>query len=639
MSGVINRLYQFDGFCLDDQKRILLRGEKVIPLTPKAFETLLVLVQNSGQVLTKDQIMGAVWPGSFVEESNLTQTVFVLRKALGEGKDAQRYIVTMPGQGYRFTAEVKQVPKNGPAAQQAAVSNLESEIEPPAETSSLRWLGVRSLLLAGIVIAVVAVAGAFLYWSRPPARPDAARGRLMLAVLPFHNLTGDTGQDYFSDGLTEEMITEMGRIDSKRIGVIARTSVMHYKHTPEPISQIGRELGVQYILEGSVRRDVGKVRITAQLIRVQDQTHLWAQEYDRNLTDLLALQSEIAQQIGDEILTAIGEPKTNTPPNQGSLSPQTYEAHDLYLKGLFFWNKRTNEGFQRAIDYFQQAIEKDPGYARAYAGLANSYSLLSAYGRAPADELMPKARAAAQRALRLDDHLPEAHTALALIVQNYDYDWQAAEREYRRAIELNPNYATAHQWYAEHLMWRGRFEDALRESERARQLDPLSLIISTDNGAILYFSRQYDRAVAQFSAVLEMDPNFERAHYLMVAAYAQQGLSAKAIAGWEKTRPAVDDKVYWSTLAYIHGRSGERELAQLAMNRLLDPKAHKAVNPALLVSAYVGLGKKEDALVNLEKASAQRSNFMTTLKVNPVLDPLRDDPRFQELLDWVGLRK
>jgi TolB-like protein/DNA-binding winged helix-turn-helix (wHTH) protein/Flp pilus assembly protein TadD len=638
MPSVINRLYEFDGFCLDEQKRILLRGQKLIPLTPKAFETLLVLVHNSGRVLTKDQIMEAVWPGSFVEEANLTQTVFVLRKALGEGKNGQRYIVTMPGQGYRFTATVKQVPKDGQAALEAVWANPKLEIQPPPRKLGVWWLGVRSLILAGVVIAIAAT-GAFFYRSRPQVRSSASQVRLMLAVLPFDNLTGDAGQDYFSDGLTEEMITEMGRINAQRIGVIARTSVMHYKHTPAPISQIGRELGVQYILEGSVRRDAGKVRITAQLIRVRDQSHLWAQEYDRDLTDLLALQSEIAQQIGDEILTALGELKANPVPSQFSLSPETYEAYDLYLRGLFFWNKRTNEGFQRAIDYFQQAIGKDPRNARAYAGLANSYSLLSAYSAAPADELMPKARAAAKQALHLDDRLPEAHTALALIVQNYNCDWQSAEREYRRAIELNPNYATAHHWYAEHLMWRGRFDEALRESERARQLDPLSLIIATDNGAILYFSRQYERAVAQLRTVLEMDPDFDRANYLMIAAYAQQGMSAKAIADLEKTGPAVDDKVYWSTLAYIHGRSGERELAQLAMSRLLEPKAHEPTNPALLVSAYVGLGKKEEALVNLEKASGQHSNFMTTLKVNPVLDPLRDDPRFQELLERVGLRK
>jgi TolB-like protein len=296
---------------------------------------------------------------------------------------------------------------------------------------------------------------------------------LMLAVLPFENLTGDASQDYFSDGMTEEMITELGGLNPEHLGVIARTSVMFYKHNPKPLEQVGRELGVQYVLEGSVRRSADQVRVTGQLIRVQDQTHLWARQYDRELKDLLKLQSEIAGEISQEIQTALGNHSAITPLSRPLLSPQELEAHDLYLKGQYFWNKRTADGFERAITYFQQAIVKDPSYARAYAGLADSYALIGGYTGIEQPEFAANAKTAALRALQLDPGLPEAHTAFALVAQNYNLDWQTAEKEYQRAIALNPNYSTAHHWYAEHLAWRGRFDEALAESERARQLDPL----------------------------------------------------------------------------------------------------------------------------------------------------------------------
>jgi tetratricopeptide (TPR) repeat protein len=314
------------------------------------------------------------------------------------------------------------------------------------------------------------------------------------------------------------MIAQLGRLDPQHLGVIARSSVMRYKHGQQQLDHIARELGVQYVLEGSVRRDSDEVRISAQLIQMKDQTHLWARQYDRELSGLLALQGEIAQEIADEIQLTLGDDhkRIATDLNHAA-SPSSYEAYDLYLKGRYFWNKRTRQGFQQAIDYFQQAVSKDTNYARAYAGLADSYALMSSYGFASPNDLMPKARAAALRSMQIDDGLAEAHTSLALITENFDWDWQTAEREFRRAIQLDPNYATAHQWYAECLSFQGSFDEALRESERARQLDPLSLIISTDDGAILYYSRQYDRAIEHFRAVLAMEPSFPRAHMVIFA--------------------------------------------------------------------------------------------------------------------------
>jgi TolB-like protein/Tfp pilus assembly protein PilF len=458
----------------------------------------------------------------------------------------------------------------------------------------------------------------------------------MLAVLPFENLTGDAAQDYFSDGLTEEMIAQLGRLDPQHLGVIARTSVMHYKHGQQQLDQISRELGVQYVLEGSVRRDADKVRISAQLVQMKDQTHVWVRQYDRDLGHLLVLQGEIAQEIAGEIKLALGDQK-RVPANVKVVAPPgSYEAYDLYLKGRFFWNKRTAEGLQQATEYFQQAVAKDNNYARAYAGLADSYALMSSYNWAPPNELMPKARAAALRALQIDDSLSEAHTSLALITEIYDWDWQTSEREFRRAIDLDPNYATAHQWYAEYLTWQGRFEEAARESERARQLDPLSLIIATDRAAMFYFSRQYDRAIERFHSVLAMEPNFPRAR-LVICAYAENGMFTEALAETQKWRHD-DGTPVWEALAYVYARSGQQVQAQSALAKWehWNGRPESQLTSTVLIT-YVATGNRDKALALLQKALPEHSSVLATLKVEPGLDPLRSDPRFKDLLRRLGL--
>jgi tetratricopeptide (TPR) repeat protein len=411
---------------------------------------------------------------------------------------------------------------------------------------------------------------------------------------------------------------------------------MHYKGSQEPLKNVGLELGVQYVLEGSVRRDSGKVRISAQLIQVKDRTHLWARQYDRELVDLLTLQREIAREIAGEIQLTLGGEKNSVLASQSQPSQTSYEAYDLYLRGRYFWNKRTSEGFQQAIRYFQQAISKDPNYARAYAGLADSYAMISSYNLGPKTEFMPKARAAALKALELDEGLAEAHTSLALVTENYDWNWQAAEKEYRRAIELNPNYATAHHWYAECLTWEGRFDEALRESERARQLDPLSLIIAADNGMIYYYSRRYDLAVEKLNAVLEMEPNFPRAH-LVRAAYVEKGQFADALADIENYHPQYDNEWYWSSLAYVYGRSGRPNEARRLLEKLERLNQHTQVDPATILMAHLGLGSRDQAFFWLERAYAEHSNAITTMKVEPAFDLLRSDPRFQDLQHRVGL--
>jgi tetratricopeptide (TPR) repeat protein len=375
------------------------------------------------------------------------------------------------------------------------------------------------------------------------------------------------------------------------------------------------------------------VRITAQLIELKDQSHLWSREYDRELKDLLSVQSEIARQISREIQLSLKSP-LNT--EEVSLTTQSYTAYDLYLRGLYSLNKRSVPDLQAAISDFQQAITADPGNARAYAGLADAYSLISGYTSRPQAEFAASARSAASKALQIDDKLAEAHTAMALIVQNNDFDWETAEKEFRRAIELNPNYATAHHWYAEHLMWRGRFEEALAESERARQLDPLSLIVAADNGAILYYSRQYDRAIEKWRSVLAQDALFPRAH-LIQHAYIQKKMFAEALADLEQQRPAMAEPYYWATAAYIYGEWGKISEGRGALGKLLEENRRGPIDPRIIAQTYVALGDKEQALAWLEKAYAAHSNELVALKVSPSYDSLRGDPRFADLLHRVGL--
>jgi len=433
------------------------------------------------------------------------------------------------------------------------------------------------------------------------------------------------------------MIAQLGLMDPEHFGVIARTSVMHYKSTQENAEQIGRELGVQYVLEGSVRRDAERVRITAQLIRAGDQTRLWTKEFDREVQSLLAVQSEIALETADEIQQTLGAKKPIALVTAAEMSHEDFEAYDKYLKGLYFLNKRTPTGFGQAIEYFQEAIKKNPKYAPAYTGLANTYTLMSGYSLSPASKYMPLARAAALRALELNDKLPEAHTALALVVQNYDLDWQTAQKEFKRAIELNPNYATAHHWYAEHLGIRGRFDEAFKESDEAKRLDPLSLIIAADRGMLLYYSRDYDRAIDQFRAVQEMDPDFPRGHMLEFV-YSEKKMYPEALADIEAgKRTSGTGAWYWSAKARVYGQSGNEAEAGRALRELEKMNKRHPVDPGAIAWAHLGMGHREEALGWLEKAYEQHSNAMTILKVDPIYDPVRKDPKFQELLRRVGL--
>jgi TolB-like protein/DNA-binding winged helix-turn-helix (wHTH) protein/Tfp pilus assembly protein PilF len=628
--------YRFGPYELRTRTRELYKQGHKVKLRPQPFQILGILAERAGDVVTREELRDLLWSKeTFVDfEHGLNTAIKELRGVLNDSASDPRYIETLPKLGYRIIMPVE--------VDEATCEVHDAIAQPPATTSDDPRPGVfpvdvspalrlrRWALALGIPLVILVALAVYFQWSRSRVRSPQAGGRVMLAVLPFENLTGDSTQEYFSDGLTEEMIAQVGRLDPQRLGVIARTSVMHYKNSREPLEQIGHELGVQYVLEGSVRRDADKVRVSAQLVQVKDQSPMWARQYDRELSKLLVLQAEIAQEIGGEIQITLGEPKRINAARETPLSPSAIEAHDLYLKGRYFWNKRTAEGFQRAVECFQQAVAKEPTYARAYAGLADSYGLMSSYSVALPKEVMPKARVAALRALELDDGLAEAHASLALIAQNYDLDWQTAEKEYRRAIELDPNYATAHHWYAEYLALMGRFDEAFIEIERARQLDPLSLIIATDQGAILYFSRQYDRAIGQLRTVLDMEPNFPRAHILAFA-YVQKGMYAEGLADVEKWRRIDDSALSWMMLAYVYGRSGQQAKARAALRKLEELNRSREPNPLMIAVAHTGMGEIEEAITWLQKAYADHT-ISTALKVDPIYDPLRSDPRFQELL-------
>lgn len=646
-------VFRFGPFESRPRTRELYKHGSKLKVRPRPLQLLNVLLSRPGDVITREELRRELWSAeTFVDfEHSLNTSVKEVRAVLNDSATEPRYIQTLPRLGYRFIAHVELVKVatdwnpsgahgDAPAldaydsasvARESGSAELPGPIVTPGQRFSWqRWA------LVGAALIVVMSAIALLAWPRLHRRQPPVNGRVMLAVLPFQNLTGDAAQEYFSDGLTEEMIAQLGRVDPQRIGVIARTSVMHYKNSPEPLDQIGRELGVQYVLEGSVRRDADKVRISAQLIQLKDQTHVWAHQYDRELSNLLALQGEVAHEVGDEIQLALGDSRNTGNARAAIAAPTTsYEAYDLYLKGRYFWNKRNAQSFRQAAEYFQLALDKDPNYAPAYAGLADTFALMSSYGYAPPAELIPKARAAALKALQLDESLAGAHASLAVIAQNYDWDWPTAEKEYRRAIQLDPDYATAHQWYAECLGFEGRFDEAFAESERARKLDPLSLIISADYAALLYFSRQYDRSIAVFRRVLEMEPNFPRA-YIVIFPLVEKGLFAEALADVDKWKQVVGSPWPSAVQVYVYARSGQMDQARRSLQKTSHMNQRQFLDPAAMLMAHVGMDNKDETFAWMQKCYVARSP-LTTLKVDPMYDPLRSDPRFQKFLREVHL--
>ncbi len=480
-------------------------------------------------------------------------------------------------------------------------------------------------------------------WSNERTRkheqfPSSGLGdRIMLAVLPFDNLSGDPNQEYFADGMTEEMIVQLGRLRPARLGVIARTSAMQYKHTNKAIDRIGRELGVGFVLEGSVRRAEQQVRITAQLIRVCDQTNLWSHSYDRSLDDVLAIQTECANHIASSLALELlsGE-------DRGAHPDSTHDgvAYESYLQGRHHWNKRTEDGFRKAIGFFQRAVLRDAGYAQAYVGLSDVYNVLGLFSTLPPKEAYEQARGAAMKALAIDERIAEAHVSMAYGMFLYEWDWQGAEKEFLLALRLNSNYVVGHYWYALYLAAMGRFEDALTHMQDARTLDPLSLIVNTHHGWILYFARQYDQAIERFEKALELDPTFSLGSIFQGLTYLQMGMVKDAIEALSRGKmTASDHPGAVSALAAAYALAGKKAEAEKALRVVKQIARQRYVSPYYVALAYVGMGRKEEALEWLEKAYADRSGWLVNMQVEPAMDPLRSNPRFQNLTRRLGLQK
>ncbi len=618
--------YQFGPFCLDPVKRRLLRDGEVVKLTPKAFETLLALVEQRGKTIEKDELLKKVWAGVAVEENNLNQSITALRKSLGDSRQESQYIATIPGVGYRFVADVKEIQTQSvetEAPQSVAVSHG----SPPRAARMFRYA-----LLVLAPLALAAVVYALLTREKSPA-PAPAVSSIM--VLPLENLSGDPSQEYFADGVTDALIGNLAKIGG--LHVISRTSSMHYKGTKKSLPEIAREIKVDAIVEGTVQRSGDRVVIRAQLIRAATDGHVWVETYERPMRDVLDLQSEIAQTIAREVQIQM------TPAEQARLTvrhPVRPKAFDDYLQGRYlYWNRRTEENLKKAIDHFQSAIREDPNYAQAYVGIADCYSALGTVqvGTFPPIEVRKLAEEAATKALALDPTLGEAQTALGY-VKHYNWDWAGAEQDFKRAIDLNPNYANAHNFYASFLMSRGRVDESIAASNRARELDPFSLSISVQRGFLLENARRYDEAIEQLRSVIAMNPNHYSAHWVLGHAYAANKQFDQAIAAAERAVELSDRAPgALGILGLVYGLAGRKDDANTVLNELLELNKTRYITPAALVNIYIGLGQKDQAFIWLERAFQERSNYLAYLKVFPLMDPLRSDPRFADLVQRVGL--
>ena len=545
----------------------------------------------------------------------------ILSKAF-EKKPVNRYQTAAELQHDLQLVRRKLEPSN-PVRQEGV--NLGTSPSLPKSRSSWPWV----VSVAGLLIVALAT-GMSVFRMRAHPQSSVARPRVMLAVLPFANLSADPEQEYFSDGLTEETITDLGQLSPEKLGVIARTSAMAYKHTNKTIVQIGQELGVDYALEGSVRRDGTKARISAQLIRVKDQTHLWAQNYDRELKDLLEVQNELGKAIAQQVRLEL------TPAQQVALTKTRTvdpEAYDLYFKGLYNWNLITPTGFKAAAGYFQRAINKDPNYAPAYAGLVDCYAMLPMIGDAPPRESFPAAEAASAKALQLDDSLAEAHESASRIKFFYEWDWLGAEKEALRAISLDGNLAGAHLRYAHLLSNLGRHKKALAEGQRAIELDPLNLITSALVGMVLYQARQYDASLEHLNRTLQMNPNFWVTHFQLGKAYEQKGRYQEAIAEFTRARDLSEGNSEAAAMVgHAYALAGNKPEAQKVLKELEERSLHTFVPPCNIALVYAALGQNDEAMQWLQKGYEARDIHMIFLKVDARWDSLRANPHFQDLL-------
>jgi TolB-like protein/DNA-binding winged helix-turn-helix (wHTH) protein/Flp pilus assembly protein TadD len=620
--------FRFGTFEADLRTGELTKNGKRLTLQDQPFQLLALLLEKPGELVTREELRSRLWPATTVDfDHGLNKAISKIRDALGDSAQHPRFVETVARRGYRFLADVTAVHggQTKALAEGLHLDHLDSRAVTATQLGEQVRTPMRMLVGFGVALALVAsLSWPFLI------RDNSLRAIRSLAVLPLDNLSGDPAQDYFAEGMTDELINYLGK--SRTLRVISRTSAMTYKNVHKTLPQIAGELKVDAVVEGSVLRSDDRVRITVQLIHVPDEMRLWAQTYDENVRDTLALQSRVSNDIAYQVQATLLGP---TPEKARTVNQ---EAYDDYLRGRYFWNKRSQDGLKKSIEYFSRAIDKDPNYAEAYAGLADSYALSGdwEYGLLSPRDAFSKAKAAATRALELDDSLGEAHASLAFLLDLYGWDWQGAETEYKRAIELDPGYATAHHWYAWHLITTRRNSEGLFELRKAESLDPLSLIIGADLADALCIAHRYDEAIQQAQKTLEMDPHFAVAHYQLGQALGQKHMYDQAILEFKTAiELSGHNAAFDSNLAYVYAVSGRKEDA---MKVVLSLEADRVQYPSAAASIgliYAGLGDGDQSMAWLEKAYEER--FNPSILVRPGFDPLRSDARFQDLWHRIGL--
>ena len=636
------RFHDFGPFRVDASRRLLLREGNTVPLTPKAFDILMVLLRNADRIVEKDELMSLVWPGTVVEENNLTRNISSLRKALEEGPTDRRFIVTIPGRGYQFAAETPvMAPESEVVFERHARARLQIEEEtdevlalptPPKLKPSVRshiglFLGVLALVLTALSFAI------FYLAQHPSAAPVPVKVADSIAILPFDTASLDPELEYLADGITESTIDHLSR--SPNLKVISLGSVLPYRGRQVTPQEIGRTLGVRRIMIGKIVIQHERMIVLAELIDTADGTHVWGEQYNRKLTDIISVQEDIATELAAKLQIGGTE-------EQQKLFRKRYtddfEAYKLYIRARYYWNKRDVPDLRRGLSYFQQAIDRDPTYALAYAGLADAYFVECAAGALPAREGFPKAKAAASRALELDDSLAEAHASLAQIYFDYDWNWTEAEAEYKKAIALGPSYSIAHYFYGTFLLAMSRNTEAFAELRLAQELDPLSPMIATFTGKGYYYSRNNREAIAQFRKVIQSNPGFPVAPNFLVETLERAGLFEEALAQMDASNPPGTQDPNLAALHRVYQTAGAPGYLQERIRQIrLDPHGEAGGLSGGSAALYAVAGDKDQAFTMLEGAYDRHELWLVYLKVDPAWDNLRADHRFQSLLHRLGL--
>ena len=631
MSEQLRTAYEFGPFFLDVTRRRLLRNGEPVPLAPKVLETLLVLIDNRERALTKDELLKELWGDTVVEEGGLTRNISILRKTLGEKPDEHQYVITLPTRGYQFVADVREVGINGDAP--------EAPVPTPPDRGSTLGAHLstrRRLVFAGL--AAVAVLGTITYVLRPvPAMKPEIRS---LAMLPLENLSSDPAQEYFADGMTEALIGNLARIRALR--VVSRTSVMRFKGSRTPLPEIARVLNVDAVIEGSVQHTGDRVRIALQLIHGPTDTHLWAREYERELTDILTLQSEVARSVAEEIRIQVTAEERARMASSGTVNPSAYQE---YLLGQYHLWKLTEEHLARAVDHFERATRLDPGYASAYAGLSHAWWWRGVWGAKTLKEVEIPSRAAARKALELDPQLAEAHVSMGRM-RYVDWDWTGAERDFRRALEIDPNNLDAHFFSGYLFSALARFPESIAHMQRAEQLDPLSSTVQSGFGRVLYRARRFEDAISHLNRAIELEPQSPGSYSRLGDVYEQMGRYTEALALQEKAGALRNHPRERSPqVARIYARMGKRKEAMEILDTLQRtggdqflaglnvPGSGPTLSASLdLAGLYAALGDNDEAFRLLFKNIEVRDGLGVYVKVDPPLDPLHSDPRWQVLL-------